>query len=510
MDQTPRRSVPEEHRDQIIDATLDGFVHSPVPTVKRHRSEYLHALMVLVEETYNTESQSFRTFHDSWADVADNLLRYSMAERKHMPAEHRKLLWVIWTRIHQLVHSRSYRHLHEHQLLQQLQLRANDQPFRNYSVATLWRALMMLSDAWGAMPFDESIREYVFALAAQCGTFHWIAQDNKRVFDHPLFVQRVTERGDVDVNEDDSPTMLCVNEEFTVETERMFFAIFTDLKQQEWLMADVDEVTRQEPLDEAQKVAMVEWMRRSIENPSVREFIDKDFTKAALAMRIHPGEMERFAARDRFTDATAYNVLAKNRPAILDKTTDRFKNAESLARVLMYLKGPDADDVAPDRSARDVLYDATDANLLGFFCATYALDNAFAADEARFRVHFVADKLPIPWAMRDRPVIVQAMCRFHVRCGNHLWICEDICSTIWCWLTAFCDTPQYVEDAKYVAPNSAAFFETYRIVSGGRRCIAEEEAMEQQARTATEASEHLGLPNHYANAKKRKARRRRR
>ena len=91
--------------------TLEAFASSPVPTVSRHRSQHMHELCVLVEQMYHTDRRSFKQRRSEWTDVANQLLLHMMKERGDMPAEHRQLLWAVWTRIHHLVVDVSMRNL---------------------------------------------------------------------------------------------------------------------------------------------------------------------------------------------------------------------------------------------------------------------------------------------------------------------------------------------------------------------------------------------------------------
>ena len=324
-------------------------------------------------------------------------------------------------------------------------------------------------------------------------------------FNHPLFVEKVSERvgaGAAEGEVDDE--LLCANLLFTTETERVFHALFKDLKQQADLFVGITDYTEESALNPDQQGAVVAWLRRSIDNPEIRKFIDTDFNEAVIGTRIYPGEGERFAAGDRFTDATPYNILAKHRPAELDATTDKFKDAACLVSALEKLIRPERDPSTDDsRRVRDILYEEIDANLLGFFCATYALDSAFAADEVRLRVHFCTDVLPVPAPMRSRPVIVQAVRGFHVRCDTRLWLCPDICCALWVWISVFCGSVELVKEAHDVAPHVDTFFETFRTFHGGQVSEAERAEEEHKAQISEAASQHLTLPAHYGRPKKR-------
>lgn len=501
--------IPPEHEDYTTPNTLQGYADTPVPSVSRHRSQWLHGLNVLLEVSYDVDKSTFVSDNDVWQRVADNAMEYSMTSRDAMPLEHRQLLWIVWTRTHHLCNGTLARRAHKSPLVNQLQLRPSEHSIRGYSLQELWRALMMLSEIWGALRYDDTLRDYVSALATHCGAFHWVSGTDEAKFNHPLFVEKVSERTGAGVAEGEGEgevedELLCANLLFTTETERVFHALFEDLKQQADLFVGVEEYVEESALDPDQQSAVVTWLRRSIDNAEIRKFIDTDFNEAVIGTRIYPGEAERFAAKDRFTDATPYNILAKHRPAELDATTDKFKDASCLIDALLKLLRPERDPSTEDtRRVKDILYEEIDANLLGFFCATYALDSAFAADEVRFRVHFCTDVLPVPTPMLERPVIVQAMRGFHVRCDTRLWLCPDICCALWVWVSVFCGSAEFVKEARFVAPHADTFFETFRTFSGGMVSEAERLEAEHQAQIAEAASQHLTLPEHYGRPPKR-------
>ena len=503
----PKFHLPTEHEDYKTPQTLRDYADTPIPSVVRHRSQWLHGLNVLLEVAYETDRSTFVSDREVWQCVSDSVMKYSMTSRDGMALEHRQLLWTVWTRTHHLCNSTLARRAHKSPILNQLQLRPSEDSIRKYSLRELWRALMMLSEIWGALRYDDAIRDYVSALATQCGAFHWVTGTSEAMFNHPLFVEKVSERlgaGADDAEVEDDDDLLCVNLLFTSETERVFHALFKDLQQQADLFVGVEEYTETAALAPDQQSSVVAWLRRSIDNPEIRKFIDTDFNEAVIGTRIYPGEAERFAAKDRFTDATPYNILAKHRPAELDATTDKFKDASCLVEALLKLVRTEHDSSAEDaRRVKDILYEEIDANLLGFFCATYALDSAFSADEVRFRVHFCTDVLPVPAPMRERPVIVQAMRGFHVRCDTRLWLCPDICCALWVWISVFCGSGKFVKEVHAVAPHVDTFFETYRALCCGQVSEAERLEAEHQAQISEAASQHLTLPDHYGRPKKR-------
>ena len=157
--------LPVEQEDYTAPHTLQGFSDTPIPSVTRHRSQWLHGLNVLLEVEYDANRRTFVDDRALWQCVADHTVECSMTTRDKMPTEHRQLLWVVWTRIHHLCNAQLARSAHKSPIVNQLQLRPSERSIRSYSLQELWRALMMLSEIWGALRYDDAIRDYVSALA---------------------------------------------------------------------------------------------------------------------------------------------------------------------------------------------------------------------------------------------------------------------------------------------------------------------------------------------------------
>lgn len=518
-----RYEPPEDAQEYKPQPRITWFSEHEVPDVQHHRALYLHVLNVTLENACESDAVDYpEIHHDSatwrvWIGVQRKVFEYWQSKRdadaKDVPRAHRYLMWHVWARMQFVLHRRSrrFKNAHTCELVTARRLRVASGTALQYSVADLWRAVHMLTTAWNTLRYSDQLRDYVSVLATQCGRYFWVALPTRRTFDHPSFVATVGNVADLGVSGGAAAaaTHYCVNEKFTVETERLFFRLLGELHEHESLVEralHVHTAPRATSYDE-----ICAWIRRASEVGAVREFVASDFAEIVYDRRALPGEVERFSERDQHADATAYNAIAQLRPEVIDQMAEMIEK-EDLIEVLMdrvklwgddehreRLAGRSAAAAAATSESGESMWSAADLQLeaeadvdaadIAITAAGYLLDDAFLSDHVRFATWFVCQAPPIPGAKRNYPVVVRACHAWHVAYQDELWLCDNAADAIECWIRALCGSAEAFADIHHVAPRKDPFFAAHHKLTGGIRSDADvaERAARKQARRGADA-----------------------
>ncbi len=523
--------APPETYKYAPQLNITWFDGEDIPDVPHHRSSYLHALNVTLENTcvdadaddddapeITRGTATWRV----WNRVQDKVFMYWIRKRgdpdANVERDHRYMLWHVWGRIQFVLHrhSRRLKQVHESDFVKKRHLCVSASAVNQYSVADLWRAIHVLITAWNTLRFSDTVRDYVNALATQCGRYFWVALPTRRTFDHPSFVTRVTDAADMGATggRDAVATCYCVNENFIVETERLFFELLRTLNEHNSLVeaADVVEVSPRA----TSYTALNKWIRKASDIGAVREFVAADFSSLVYERRAHPGEVERFAEKDPHADATPYNAIAKMRPEVIDQMSEmiedenlieslmdrmkiwdddsyrnRFKDAVSAASI-----ADDEEDegVSIEEIHRETETDVDSCDVL-ITSAGYLLDDAFLTDHIRFSSWFVCNSPPVTGAQKLYPVLVRAFNAWHVVYDKKLWLCENAADAIECWVRALCTSASAFEAISHVAPRREPFYTAHRDITGG--IAAEAELEEARVEAESRAGDAIMIPLDY-------------
>ncbi len=475
------------------------MVDNDVPDVLHHRSAYLHSLNVALENscTANGDPPTIRlddgtpdyAIRAVWQLVYDKVFAYWIRRRNDtrtvagLPLDHRYMFWQVLARMHYVIHNRSkrFKHAHTYSFVQERRLRVSNDPVRQFSVEHLWRATAILLTAWKTLRYSNDVVDYVGALASQCGRYFWIALPDPRVFNYPRFVSRVedTEGLGVAGGAEMAQACLCVNEEFIVETERIFFGLFSSLEEHDALIRNAESV--EEAPRAVSYESLIDWLRQGVAVDAVREFVQRDFEETIYERRAIVGEVERFSEKDQHADATPYNAIARMRPSVIDETADMLARESLLDGFIDHLQTWDPNTrtslVAPatTKAVQERADTDSDAAELAVIVAGYILDDAFVSDHIRFSTWFVCHTTPIPGAKHDYPVLVNACHAWHVAHEDRVWLCANAVDAIECWTRRMCTSQSAFEAIRHVAARRGPFYEAHRTVTGGEVSILEEE-----------------------------------
>jgi hypothetical protein len=354
---------PEETHVYQPQPRIAWFDENGVPDICHHRALYLHILNVTIEGACASDDAEYpKVRHDDpawqvWSRVQNKVFEYWQAKRdgdaKVMSRSHRNMIWHVWARMQFVLHSRSKQVKESHKkrgLVTVRCLRAANGSILQYSVSDLWRAVHMLTTAWNTLRYSEELRDYVAALATQCGRYFWLALPTRQVFDHPTFVTKVSAAAGFTVAGGASAAGMyyCVNEKFICETERLFFRLLGELHEHESLVAGDRRVHTAPRATSCSAISA--WIKHASEVGAIREFVAADFAKTLYDRRALPGEVERFSERDQHADATSYNAIAQLRPEVIDEMSEMIAKA-NLIEVLMDRVGLWDDDTHRERLA---------------------------------------------------------------------------------------------------------------------------------------------------------------
>lgn len=511
-------------------ASMSWFRHEAVPKVAHHRSMYLHVLQVTLENEYDHEADQPPHIANAnkravWSEIQNKVFRYWLDHRdddENLERDHRLLLWQLWARMQFALQRRDRRMSRAHKfdfvLAHGLRAAGERVSVRQYTVSQLWRAVVMLLHVWNSLKYTEDLSDYVGALATQCGRYFWISLPDGRVFDHPSCVSRVADVPGAGVSslsaEGSAEQCFCVNEYFTVEMERMFFGLLYHLDQYATLVSTADAVAMAPPTPSYASTAT--WLDRTLRIEAIREFVARDFEDQIYERRALLGEVERFAEADPHAKATAYNAIARMRPAVIDDTAELIDDDATLDRLLRIIRdrgGPSGDgkgvstwmsqfaaagvveDVTPKQDKAEA---ESDADELAVLAAGYLLDEAFLSESIRFESWFVCRTAPIPRDKRAFPVLVRVCNSWHVSYGGRVWLCEDAVNALACWVRQLCeedDEAAAFEAISHVAPRREPFYEAYRAITDGS--VSELERRDIETREHNQRRHGLPLPDSY-------------
>ena len=397
-----------------------------VPNLKHRRSEYLHAVNVLIEET--VENNGGKNSNFAKIDrIYDRLHLYAMTNRQSLSQEHRELLWIVRVRSSVITHrkSRVKRHgdLDTLESLINRGLIASTKNVHDYSLRELWRALMLLISKFNRLRYSDDIKYYVECLLECCGKFFFITAHNSNgVLNHPLFIEK---------NEGDQ--LYCINDAFITESERVFYG----LQRRIFVHSSFTRIVRP-PLDaECSINAVYKWMRKCIDGPFL-EYVEKDLRAELYEWHLYVGERERYIHEEPFGDPKAYNIVAKWRPDHTDQCIDQLNETGSVRKVLDRMLEPPGDNAIVD----------IDLEGLCIIIANYLFDSIFVSGKRlRQRSIVTCDQLTPP-AMpvhpdRSRfPWIVQSFNEYGVYYDGTLRLFDNFARCFAEWVKIACEDEQ--------------------------------------------------------------------
>ena len=524
-----RYEPPNDTQDYAPRPQIAWFDDNDIPDILHHRAMWVHALNVTLENACASDDDDYPEIHHGseawhvWSRVQKKVFEYWQAKRdtnaEAMPHAHRYLLWHVWARIQFVLHyhSRRLKRAHACDFVAKRRLCAAHGSALQYSVADLWRAVHVLTTVWNTLRYSTDLRDYVAALATQCGRYFWVALPSRQIFDHPSFVTRVADATGLGVAGGAAACAAhyCVNEKFTIETERLFFRLLGEIHEHEALVKNAEHVHTAPRA--ASYTDVSKWIRRAADVGAVREFVAADFADLVFQRRALPGEVERFAERDQHADATAYNAIAQLRPEVIDQMAEMIDREDLIEALIDRVQMWD-DDAHRARVAGDTVDDDDgggnvptsaaelqreaevdiDASDIIITASGYLLDDAFLSDHIRFATWFVCPAPPIPGAKHRYPVLVRACHAWHVAFGTELWLCDNAADAVVCWVRELCASEDAFEAIHHVAPRKGPFFAACRKLMGGERAPADIAARaERRRRAQTDGGATIMVPLAY-------------
>jgi hypothetical protein len=495
---------------------MTWFEQNDVPDVVHHRACYLHTLNVALENACGEDGSPPSLRLDDgkpdvvtrrlWMAVYDKVSSYWIHHREKsqthdgLSREHRQMFWHTLGRMQFVLHahSRRLKHAHEAEFIQRRRLKVTNDSVLQFSVGQLWSALFALKVAWKTLSYSEELKNYICALAAQCGRFFWIALPDTRVFDYPRFVTHVTDVEGIDVTEG-GRACLCVNEDFFVETERLYYNLFRGLEEHDALIRNAASVENAPTATSRKHVA--DWLRTTVKVEAVREFIERDFEEQVYDRRAIIGEVEVFVEGNSHVDPTAYNAISKLRTEVIDKTAELIARESFIDDLIDRLEGPVGNAAKPTTgppTRKQIQTEAeadSDANELAITTAGYFLDEGFISDHIRFNSWFLVRTSPVPSSKADFPVLVQVCNSWHVAHNNKVWLCANAVDAIECWMRQLCSSSEAFDAIKHVVSQRQCFYDAHKAITAGEVCRLEDE--DHRARMAEYQDDALQMPLSY-------------
>jgi len=507
--------IPKEDLAYTPLTHLRWFTLNNVPTSDDHRSLYFHALNVVLEDLCGNDDEPPQRRDGreraDWEHVFSQVRSHWLAERHAMSATHRQLLWIVLLRIQFILHRNTKEHgnIHTAEFAQRRYLQQSVHSIRRHSVNELWKTLYALHVAWKTLTYSADLRTYTEAILTQVARFAWIALADRRVFNHPAYVDTVaaTENvgvrdasGEIAFRDGCATATYCVNASFLRETERVFHVFVRDL---DLHRVTFDgglgyEVCRAERATSYER--FVTWMEESVSVEARREGVAEAFEVRVYERRALPGEVERFAEKDPHQLHDAYNAIACLRPDVLDTTAELIAHESNIEDLLAKSRDweknateehPFTDPYTPKKSSetsiqarRRVMHTAQrdgDVTDVVLSAVSLTLDGMFASDEVTFMTWFTSGTLPLPAHKRILPMLVYVCNQWHVAFDTRVYRCITIIDAVECWIRLLCASDEMVSSLAHVAPNVDVLFEAYRTITG-------EVSPAEEARLAAEIS----------------------
>ncbi len=308
---------PEDKKDYSCPSSLWEFSRTLVPSVERHRSEYIHVLNVKLEELIKATQNEYDDFEYMIRTIATQLSKYILTagHRDLLKSLHRMGLWVVRCRItlilYRTVKPKSESIPDNFGYIDGLDLIISEDPIIRYSVAQLWRALMLLSINFRKIAYDDELKRYLECLNVCCAKFHVIVGQDGALFNHPVFCRKEGHY--------DEARWYCINDRFVEDTERLFFGMEKALA----IRTMIPYVRYHAPKDCAVKICF-QWIKETSESHYL-EFIERQLYAGIPEWNLITGESERFRKEDPHSEASGYNITARFRPESIDKLTSLFE-----------------------------------------------------------------------------------------------------------------------------------------------------------------------------------------
>lgn len=339
-------NIPEEFNNFTVDATdLKSLSQISIPHVKHHRSAYLHAINVFIENNVDSENfikitnKNVDMFSSSQIskmyDIYKKLLDYTMISRDYLSKKHKMLLWIIRCRLNLIIHYHTSLHsmIDQHSIivnhLKEHELIISTKNVYDYSLAELWRALMVLISKINWLYYHEHLKYYIDYLFFCCGKFFFITSDRNNLFNNLLFYKNIDDH------------RYSINEAFIEETERIFYGIqkriytYSMFSQNQILSVSLSSSTNSSnyiPLK-----IFYKWLS-DFSGGAFLEFIEKDLKIQIYEWHLYIGEKERYIKEEKFGDPTGYNIIAKWRPEHIDQCLEQLKQSHIVKKILKRIK----------------------------------------------------------------------------------------------------------------------------------------------------------------------------
>jgi hypothetical protein len=457
----------EEQIEYKPENTLEFLLDTEIPSIKDHRSQYLHIALVLVEDFFNglevdidwistvdevSKAKGEKINHDIpiMGELAKKLSLYAMSKRNELSKNHRLLLWCVRTRL-DLIFSKftifgkkkksfgSFETLGDIHSMGLLETKAN---VIDYSMTTLWNTLTRLIKKFNSLVYQDQISYFINCLYLCTSKFLCITSKNPSAFNNPIFCKKM-DNGDY-----------CITMDFMAETERIFYGLQRRLAIHE----SFKDTCIVEELSYSSKVNLKNWICSGvIENSSYVEFIMKQLNTMIYGWNVLIGEEERYKTDEKFGDATGYNIIAKYRGNDLDKIINIMSQENCIENMISRLY-PSESEIRSKGSnykkTRDSKGDAKrktivdiECSLISIIVSNFKFDGVLNS-EYRFADQFVIlrDKLsyPIDQSIYNRsfPTIIQTFNEFNVIHYGKLYICNEFASCFAMWIKLACEDPK--------------------------------------------------------------------
>lgn len=401
--------------------------------IKHFRSLFVHYCMVWLEETLMRDQCAlFQHQIDTLRVKLDRFIEY---HRQRLSVRHRRNIWILRSRLTYVMFSLSDQNVGDFStfkdLLRYRVLVSKNNPITGYSLALLWRSLMLLIARMNWIPFSRTLVDYVRALMLSCASFfmHPSANLSGRM-NEPMFVRPSEDPiGGKPAYE--------INDIFIMETERIFYGIEKKLR----FPLSVPRMSDGDVCDSRLVNNFKSWLNEFCETVYL-EFIEDEFRTKIYNHHVYIAEYERYVCEEKYAaDPTAYNIISKLRPEKIDVLSNWMDNA-SLDAIRTAIKNHSRFD---DPGRIDLDYQLVCLTALGYWMLTKS--NSISVWNYIYSEPFHnPNELWPPMLKRNYkvPVMVQVFNDYSVFYRKRCIHFDSIEACIIHWIRFICEDPKHM------------------------------------------------------------------
>ena len=440
--------VPDKFKKCTFEANFKNLASYAIPEVKHHRATYLHYIMLTIEEILIKNSyqffpsctiESFKVDLNEIKLIHEKLSKYIIAKRRNLSYKHRTIIWAIRLRLNLILYlcnltanaEPSYGFPLDLKYLIDMNLISYDKPISAYSLSELWRALTILISKINNLIFHETLKYYIDCLELCCGKFLFLIgrEENVNLFKHHLFT-KMMKNGTI-----------CVNEDFIIETERIFYG----LKGRLYIYSQFRQLNNVQivPHSDDKKKIMYKWLSDFCKQTAFLEFIEKSLKQEIYEWDLYIGERERYMEEVKFADPTAYNIIAKWRPDQIDIYVELLNKKGSVVSILKRMVPSILDKKTNQEKYVDITCDG-----LCTIIIDYVFDAILSPNGGRFSNRFIrtrdqfiteGSEFPIHSLSTDFPWIVQMFNEYGIYYQQKFIYCSDFATCFIEWVRVACE-----------------------------------------------------------------------